>query len=650
MSVFQKSTLLILSFAALKGFSQDRAGEMFSMSFEELMNLQVTTGTKYETSVRETHSTMYVVSGSEIATYGVQTLGELLNLLPGFYISNDRNYIYTGVQGFSRPTDYNNRFLLMIDGHILNENVYGSVLMENGFGLDLRHIERVEVITGPGAALYGNGAMMAVVHIITTGGETKENHVRLSAGSHQTYGSSFSLSNDRGKSSWFATGNAVKSAGEDLHFEELAGQGNNGFARNLDDEKAWAGYLRYNYGDLGLKFLGSHRMKGIPTGSWETDLTERSQSIDERAFAELSYRKNFSRQTVNLTGSWDLYRYRGKYGYTDVDYHDKSIGSWGNLQMDYQVDLNSKSRLIAGAEWHQHVRSDFRETEDGLDLFYRNNRFHNASAFIQYDYFVNSKLSMLGGLRLDDYSYTDASVSPRFSAIYTPNDDLNVRLSFNKAFRAPNFYEKFYESAEENISNPALTNERIYYGNLDIWGKITGKLHGGISLFRYTMDQLIDPVVTTGELVQFVNTGDAKGTGINTIAEIDLTPGVHFQASYTLQKMTIDDPKGGRIKASNYPTHMLKGRLSARIPGLATLAMQSWWESSRKRLDGGNTSSYLMSAVNLRSVRLLEHINLDLKINNIFDKTYYHPAGLEHTMSQIVQPGRSYLFSVEVSL
>ncbi|MGV8138465.1 MAG: TonB-dependent receptor plug domain-containing protein [Mangrovibacterium sp.] len=621
------------------------------MSFDELMNLKVTTGSKYESSVGKTHSAVHVISAHEIQAYGIENLGELLNLIRGIYISNDRNYIYVGVQGFSRPTDYNNRLLLMIDNHILNENVYGSALMDNGFGLEMQFIERVEVITGPGAALYGNGAMMAVVNVITVPEEEKGNKVRLKAGSKGTLGSSFALSDKLEASSWFVSGNAFKSSGEDLFFNELTGQGNDGHAVGLDDEEVYSAYAQYNQKNFGVKLLGSHRMKGIPAGPWETRLDKRSESVDERAFGELNYQRSFSNQSVRLSSSWDLYRYKGEYGYADADYYyDQSVGSWGNLQLEYQIDLDPKSKLIAGAEWHYSAKSNYREEEDGIELFYKNNRFSNSSLFVQYDYILNSKFRFLAGLRLDDYSYTNASLSPRISAIYTPNNNLNIRYSFNKAFRAPNFYEMFYESEGENTSNPHLSHENIFYHDLDIMKKLTANLHGGVSFFCYRMKKMIDPIINHEELTMFINTGDGSGRGGQAYFEGSLFKNLTFHTSYTYQYLTTHSSPDNKSRATNFPASMLKARLIWQIPKTGSLGWQNGWESSRKTIDGEKTSSYWSSALNIKTVPLFDRLSFMLKINNLFDQIYYQPAGLEHTMDQIVQPRRYYLFSIEIKL
>ena len=348
MDVIRRSIIFCLLFITIQGFPQGLPEEFFSMSFEELMNLKVTTAAKYETSLSETHAVIQVIFANEIKAYGIENLGELLNLIKGFYMTNDRNYTYIGVQGFSRPSDYNNRLLLMVDNHVMNENVYGSALVDNGLGIDLQFIDRVEVIAGPGAALYGNSAMMAVVNVITVAEAKNENKVRLKIGSNNTLGAGFVSRGQQQESSWFVSGNTHRSSGEDLFFNELLDQGNGGHATGLDDEEVYALYTQYNRKNFGLKLSGSHRLKGIPTGPWGYQLDRRSESVDDRAFVELNYQKSFSNQTVRLLTSWDYYRYWGEYASPDVaEYEDKSVGSWGNVQLEYQIDFAPKSRLMA---------------------------------------------------------------------------------------------------------------------------------------------------------------------------------------------------------------------------------------------------------------------------------------------------------------
>ena len=642
-----------LFFIGTQSFSQNVGENYFSMSFEDLMNLKVTTSEKYETSMKDTHSSMRVISGSELKLLGIETLAEMLNTIQGYYINNDRNYSYVGVQGFSQPSDYNSRILLMIDNHALNENVYGSALLDKGFGIDLQLVEKVEVITGPGAALYGNGAMLAVVNVITMSALEKEpeNFLNVSVGSQNSFSSSVALKDQTNKLNYFITGNYSKTAGENLYFEEL----DNGFTSDgksigLDDEEVYATYFNLSYKDLSLRFLSSHRLKGIPTGAWETDLNKRSQSIDDRAFLELSYKKKMGSHTLNYVGSWDLYRYEGIYGYSDYDsYWDRSMGMWGNIQIDYQFQINQNSCLSSGVELHYSLKSDYKEVGDDEVLFYRNNKFYNYSAFVQYDHKFNEKTSLLAGLRLDDYSYTKASLSPRVSLVYTPTDKINSKLSINKAFRAPTFYELYYEVDGENTSNPDLDPENIYHFSMDVNGEVSKKITAGISLFGYHMHNMVYPKVTDQGLVMFVNKGHAAGHGLSISGDGRLFKNLNIISSYTCQYMEMIDSEGDKTVGLNSPNHIIKNQLIYQLPNVGSFSYQLLAESGRTGFEG-NTDASFVSSMNLRTTQLFGKVVLNLKINNLFNETYYNPSGIEHTISQIVQPGIHGLLTIEVEL
>lgn len=142
------------------------------LSIDSLLNTQISTAAKYAQSASEAPASVTIISSEDIQRYGYRTLQDVFMRVFGFYVSNDRNYAYLGVRGFSRPTDYNNRIQLLINGHTLNENIFGSVSISTEFSIDLNAVERIEIVRGPGSALYGTSAMLAVVNIITKTGNS----------------------------------------------------------------------------------------------------------------------------------------------------------------------------------------------------------------------------------------------------------------------------------------------------------------------------------------------------------------------------------------------------------------------------------------------------------------------------------------------
>ena len=130
---------------------------------------------------------MSFITAEEIARYGYRTLADILRGVRGMYVSDDRNFSFLGARGFGKPGDYNSRILLLINGHRVNDNVFGQAEIGAEFGLDPATFERVEIIRGPASSLYGDSAFFAVVNVITqTGAAIDGTTVTYETGSNGT--------------------------------------------------------------------------------------------------------------------------------------------------------------------------------------------------------------------------------------------------------------------------------------------------------------------------------------------------------------------------------------------------------------------------------------------------------------------------------
>ena len=149
------------------GIASAQETDLQFFSLDSLLNVKISAAAKYEQTISEAPASVTIITSEDIERYGYRTFDELLASVRGFYTRNDRTYTRIGVRGFSRPSDYNNRILLLINGLTINESLYGAVFLGSELGMNLDIIDRVEIVRGPGSALYGTGAMLAVINIIT---------------------------------------------------------------------------------------------------------------------------------------------------------------------------------------------------------------------------------------------------------------------------------------------------------------------------------------------------------------------------------------------------------------------------------------------------------------------------------------------------
>ncbi|HZI32356.1 MAG TPA: TonB-dependent receptor plug domain-containing protein, partial [Candidatus Binatia bacterium] len=160
------------------------------MPLESLMQIevpQVYGASKLDQKVTQAPASVTIITSDEIKKYGYQTLGDLLESAQGFYVSNDRNYQYLGTRGVSLG-DFNSRVLIMVDGHRVNNNLTDGAFIGNAFILDLALADRVEIIRGPNAVLYGNNAFLGVINVITKkGAQLNGVESSIGYGSFDTY-------------------------------------------------------------------------------------------------------------------------------------------------------------------------------------------------------------------------------------------------------------------------------------------------------------------------------------------------------------------------------------------------------------------------------------------------------------------------------
>jgi len=141
--------------------------DMFDLTLEELMEIEVNVATGEKTlTLRESPGIVTVITEEEIQNSGARDLIDALRLVPGIESGVD---VYGTVGLTMRGSSGFDKVLIMLDGQEMNEPGFASTSLGNRFILD--QVKRIEIIRGPGSAIYGGTAEFGVINIITKSGE-----------------------------------------------------------------------------------------------------------------------------------------------------------------------------------------------------------------------------------------------------------------------------------------------------------------------------------------------------------------------------------------------------------------------------------------------------------------------------------------------
>jgi len=157
--------LALLASALPSGAGLMAQDDLFTMSLEELMALEVVTATRTAERLMDAPAVVTVITREDIERYGYQDLAQVLARVPEVYAHFEGHNTNVDFRGFF-SNNTQRRILFLVDGMKLNDNFHFGDFYADLVN-DLSFVERIEVIRGPGAALYGNNSVLGVVNIIT---------------------------------------------------------------------------------------------------------------------------------------------------------------------------------------------------------------------------------------------------------------------------------------------------------------------------------------------------------------------------------------------------------------------------------------------------------------------------------------------------
>lgn len=649
--------MVLVAMVSTLTWAEEVLPDLSDFSLEELMELNINSvygASKYRQKTSEAPASVTIVTADEIQKYGYRTLADIMRSVRGFYVTNDRNYSYVGVRGFARPGDYNSRILLLVDGHRINEVIFGHALLGTEFPLDVDLIDRVEIIRGPSSSLYGTNAVFGVINVITKRGrDLKGVNVSGEMGSFASRTGRFSYGNrfQKGPEVFFS-GSVHESKGQRrLFFEEFNDPAtNNGIAENGDRDQFGNFFGKVAFGDFTFQGLYGSREKNIPTASFGIVFNDpRNKTIERRGYMELQHERSLgNRWEIASRVYYDDYGYDGDYVY---DYgnsflvvnKDFARGNWWGSEVRLTKSLEEKHKLTYGAEYRDNFRQDQVNFDEAPFLQFLDDKrsSKNWAIFLQDEFAVAKKLRFNVGVRHDHYSTFGGTTHPRLAMIYNPSKKTTIKLLYGGAFRAPTPYELYWQQRGATKSNPNLRPEGSNTTELVLEKSLKKRFRLTATGFVYRINDLITQETDPADnLLVYNNGGTIQGKGLELELGGKWPSGLQGRMSYMFQDSR-NEQTGNILR--NSPKHLAQLNLIIPLFDRKTFAGLDMQYLSKRRTGTGNfADGYFVSNLTLFRKKLKRGFEFSASIYNLFDRRYGDPGSEEHVQEAIQQDGRSF--------
>jgi outer membrane receptor for ferrienterochelin and colicins len=652
--------LVIVVLSPIPVQAKSLPGDLTELSLEDLMNVTVSTVSKYAQSTFDAPSSVTIITADEIKKYGYRTLAEIFQSVGGFYTTYDRNYVYLGVRGFGRPGDINTRVLFLVDGHRLNENTDDYAGIGTDLIVDIDLIDRVEIAQGPSFSLYGNNAFFGTVNVITkTAKDFKDPEISGAAGTNSTFNKRFTYGKEfkNGLDLTLSASGYNSRGNPRLYYKEFDDPAtNNGIAESIDGDSSYNFFVKSSYRDFSIEGAYISKEKIVPTAPWGTIFNDtRTRTKDERSYADLKYEHVFDNQ-VHATARlfYDNYYFQGNYIY---DYppitlnRDTVHGEWTGMEVNLFKKFFDKHTIITGIEYTINTHEDQANYDVNPHFQYLNDKRDSAAwaVYAQDEFNILHNVILNFGVRYDHFSTFGHTANPRIALIYRPFDTTGLKFIYGSSFRAPNAYELHYDDGSMTMkSNPYLNSETIKDYEAILEQSIGDHFNATASGFYYKAGSLITQTIDPADGLQiFKNADEVEVKGAELEIEGRWQGGLKGRLSYTYSKA--QDRKTSE-SLTNSPAHLAKFNLT--IPMVKEklfFSIEEQYTDKRETISDNAAGSYMITNTTLFSKDIFNGLELSGSVYNLFNKRYSDPGSAEQTPDTIEQDGRTFRLKVVYS-
>lgn len=626
----KKFNVMLFLFALLFAFvSVARAEEKVAEKAVELETL-VVTGTKTEHKIEDVPVETILITSEEIEKSNAKNISELLKYVPGFNMSQQSDLMSgMGYKNTVRGLNIETRYLLvLVDGQRVFTGFRSGGMAGAGFAHNINMvpvelIDHIEIVKGPGSALYGSDAMVGVLNIITKRPpEETMAEAGASYGTYEVKGQDYlgnkpeDTDRDRYEAHAIVGGRISDRIGAIFNFSY---EENDGIHPTKYDVNR-----TYLHARMDADVTDNLRLRlGGEYATWEEKEKDTGDDKDEdapRVYGIIDYQ----------ISPFHRIKLQGYYQNMDCDFKDPLYGdqkadvTYTDYELQYTGEIFKDNFLSLGFEY----------LEEELDTnFVKGKKITTKSVYIQDEWgFFDNRLIMVPGVRYDDNDAYGDEVNPKFSAMFKFTPDTILRGSVGRSFKCPMALHAFSEPINHVVvwifSNPDLKPEKsvTYQVGAEQW-LWNRRVMVAATYFHMDVEDMIDSDMT-GEMymgapvMTWKNIKEAEIQGVESMIGINIMEGLNLDLNYTYTD-TEDKETGERLVDT--PEHSFGARLDYAnkrycFGGAVSLAYTSEQENM---WFGPGTSEQMDSftTVGLNLWKdLFDHGRLTFQVDNLFDE------------------------------
>lgn len=674
----QKSPVLLwLTYASLIASAARADGDFLNMELEELLQVPVTGSTLSNESLRTVPAAVTVFTRDQLDRLGFDYVYELLSLVPGYQNTRgaENAYQYSFSARGRRSSGQAREVLVVIDGRMMANPRSGAVDTTYPF-IPLEQIERVEVIRGPGSAIYGSSAFNGVINIITRTGDTNA-RVELGSDDRRMFSTSASGRLGEGPDGW--NGNLyARLYSDDGQSYQVLDTSSRLPITTSDSRQTLDLDTSLIRGDTKIRasFHRNRAQKFYVIENTENDFNRTEHSLQQVSLEQrlpIVDGVNTQFYAGYLVGMQDLHillasaALVGPVSNPRVNEPLLGIGKIRgeniNIRLTNDWVIDNNTNALWGLEWKREEDA-YSDTYNNYDLlqflagkypvtYYgnfdhsaplsRGDMFEAAGIYGQYqrDLWDGTRLTL--GARYDYHQQRGEHVSPRLGLVHQMNDIHSVKLLYGEAFRAPSLGETGVINNPLIVGNPKLDFELVRTWDL-IWMANWNLTSISLGAFR---NDYRDPIIAglIGTTRTYVNGGEEHSDGIEFEVQQNVTRNWFMRVTYTDFLSLPDSAFREAQQLAGLELNYNEGRWNWNLA--------AWHQSERQSPGLGGTRNTLDSYWVLNSklrYKLSQSVTLNVQCKNLADEQYNTPAQGVNLPQGAPNRQRELSFKVEWSL